>query len=175
VARIISGPLADQNYLPSKDPNHTKFLIMVYWGTSTGPSDNPGLFRNKTLIDMQLERNAMLLGYAEDLRATIGLDRTPLGWRRKDLFGDLDGNRYFVTLMAYDFQLMSKNKQHKLVWETRFSLRESGHDFGTALPMMAKYASRYFGRDSHGLVRNLVPEGRVEIGEVKSLGGVPEK
>jgi hypothetical protein len=174
VARIVSGPLQSQNYLPSRDPNKTKFLIMVYWGTSTGPSNNPGLFLSKTLIDMQLTRNAMLLGYAEDLRTTIGLDRTPLGWRRKDLFGDLRSNRYFVILMAYDFQLMWKDKKHKLIWETRFSLPETGHDFGRELPMMAKYASRYFGRDSHGLVRELVPEGRVEIGDVQSLGSVPE-
>jgi hypothetical protein len=175
VARAISIPLESQNYLPSKDPSRTKFLVMVYWGTSTGPSSNPGLFRSKTLIDMQLTRNAMLLGYAEDLRATIGLDRTPLGWRRKDLFGDLRANRYFVVLMAYDFQLMWKEKRHRLIWETRFSLPETGHEFGKELPMMAKYASRYFGRDSHGLIRDLVPEGRVEIGAVKSLGSVPEK
>ncbi len=175
VARIIAAPLRSQNYLPSDDSIGTKFLIMVYWGTSTGPASNPGLFRSKKLIDMQLTRNAMLLGYAEDLRATIGLDRTPLGWRRKDLFGDLGVNRYFVVLMAYDFQLMRKEKKHRLIWETRFSLVETGHDFGKDLPMMAKYASRYFGQESHGLIRNLAPEGRVEIGAVQSLGTVPEK
>jgi hypothetical protein len=98
-----------------------------------------------------------------------------LGWRRKDLFGDLRVNRYFVVLMAYDFQLMWKEKKHRLVWETRFTLLETGHDFGKELPRMAKYASRYFGRDSHGLIRDLVPEGRVEIGDVKSLGTEPEK
>src|SRR5580693_8879383 len=36
VAHTIALPLASQNYLPSKDPNGTKFLIMVYWGTSWG-------------------------------------------------------------------------------------------------------------------------------------------
>lgn len=171
----MASPLASQDYLPGKDPNGTKFLIMVYWGTSWGPSDNPLVFRTKTIIDMQLTRNAMLLGYADDLRATIGLDRNPLGWRRKDLFGDLEANRYFVVLMAYDFQLMQKQKKHKLVWETRFSLCEFGHDFGKELPMMAKYASRFFGQDTHGLVRNLVPEGQVDIGDVKSLGNIPDK
>jgi hypothetical protein len=175
VARAIALPLAGQKYYPSKDHKDTNFLIMVYWGTSTGPSNNPGLFRTHTLIEMQLTRNAMLLGYADDQRATIGLDRTPLARRRNDLFSDLGGNRYFVILMAYDFQLMRKQKKHKLVWETRFSLSEVGHDFGKALPMMADYAARYFGQDSHGLVRNLVPEGHVDIGAVKSLGDVPEK
>jgi hypothetical protein len=117
----------------------------------------------------------MLLGYAEDLRATIGLDRTPLGWRRADLFEDLGTNRYFVVLMAYDFQLMWKRKKHKLLWETRFSLREIGHDFHKEIPAMASFASQYFGQNAHGLVRRLVPEGHVEIGDVKSLGAVPEQ
>jgi hypothetical protein len=175
VARTMKGPLGLQGYVECIDPKDTKLLIMLYWGTSTGPSNYPDLFKSQALYDMQLTRNAMLMGYAEDLRASIGLDRNPLGWRRKDLFDDLRQNRYFVVMMAYDFQLMWREKEHKLLWETRFSLREFGHDFGRELPAMAAYASRYFGQPSHGLVRTLVPEGRVDIGEVKSLGAVPEK
>jgi hypothetical protein len=175
VARALLPTLAKQNYLPCTDPEKSDFLIMVYWGTSTGPGSNPGRFLTQTLIDMQLTRNAMLLGYADDLRASIGLDRTPLARRQNELFGDLRGNRYFVVLMAYDFRLMQKQNIHRLVWETRFSLSEVGHDFAKALPMMANYASRYFGQDSRGLIRDLVPEGRVDIGEVMSLGDVPPK
>ena len=46
--------------------------------------------------------------------------------------------------------------------------------FDKALPLMAAYASQYFGRASDGLLRTRVPAGRVDIGEVKSLGEVPE-
>jgi len=175
VAREIAGTLATQNYVPSKDPKSTRFLIMVYWGTSTGPGSNPVQFPTKELWDMQLTRNAMLLGYDADLRASIGLDGKPQGWKRKDLFSDITLNRYFLVLMAYDFQLLWKQKKHKLVWETRFSLRETGHDFGREFPMMAKYASKYFGQNTRGLVRTPVPEGHVDIGEVKSLGTLPGK
>jgi hypothetical protein len=38
---------------------------------------------------------------------------------------------------------------------------------------MAQYASKYFGQDSHGLVRRDVPLGRVDIGRMESLGEVP--
>jgi hypothetical protein len=175
VAKEIAGTLATQNYFPSKDPATTRFLIMVYWGTSTGPASNAMQFRTKELQNMQLNRNAMLLGYADDLRASIGTDRTALAVKRQDLFRDIALNRYFVVLMAYDFQLLMKQKKHKLVWETRFSLRETGHDFGKEFPMMAKYAAQFFGQNSHGLVRSLLPEGHVDIGEVKSLGTVPDK
>ncbi len=174
VAREIAGTLATQNYLPSTDPAKTRFLIMVYWGTSTGPASNPSQFPTKELRNMQLNRNAMLLGYADDLRASIGTDGTALGVKRQDLFRDIALNRYFIVLMAYDFQLLKRNK-HKLVWETRFSLRETGHDFGKEFPLMAKQASQYFGQNSHGIVRSLVPEGRVDIGDVKSIGTVPDK
>ena len=169
MASEIAGTLATQNYLPSTDPANTRFLIMVYWGTSTGPASNPSQFPTKELRNMQLNRNAMLLGYADDLRASIGTDGTALGVKRQDLFRDIALNRYFVVLMAYDFQLLKRNK-HKLVWETRFSLRETGHDFGKEFPMMAKQAAEYFGQNSHGIVRTLVPEGHVDIGDAESIG-----
>ena len=174
VAKEIAGTLATQNYLPNTDPANTRFLIMVYWGTSTGPASNASQFPTKELRNMQLNRNAMLLGYADDLRASIGTEWTALGVKRQDLFRDIAVNRYFIVLMAYDFQLLRQNK-HKLVWETRFSLREAGHDFGKEFPMMAKYAGQFFGQNSHGIVRSLVPEGHVDIGDVKSLGTVPDK
>lgn len=66
-------------------------------------------------------------------------------------------------------------KKIKLLWETRFSLSERLHDFEKEVPSMARYASTFFGQDSHGLLRSPVPEGHVEIGDVKSLGPVPDK
>jgi hypothetical protein len=120
-----------------------------------------------------------MLGY--DAEGVIGTDyglelrRTPQRVRRDELISEIEENRYFVVLMAYDFQLMWKQKKHKLLWETRFSISERRNQFDKALPVMAQYASRYFGRDSRGLMRTRVPEGRVEIGEVRSLGDVPAK
>jgi hypothetical protein len=79
-------------------------------------------------------------------------------------------------LRAYDFQAAWRRRQVRLLWETRFSLSERRHDFEQELPAMARFASLYFGQDSHGLVRiPPIPEGRVDIGDVRSLGPVPEK
>jgi hypothetical protein len=58
---------------------------------------------------------------------------------------------------------------------TRLSVRERGTDFTKVLPSMVNYGSQYFGMDSHGLVRKALPQGHVEVGEIKSLGEVPEK
>ena len=130
------------------------------------------------LRDIADNRNARMLGYdAEDL---IGSDygRILRGTARhmlvEDLYTEIEDSRYFVVLMAYDFQLMWKEKKNKLLWETRFSIRERGNDFGKILPEIARYASRYFGQDSHGLVRKPLG-GRVDYGEIKVIGEVPEK
>jgi len=229
VARVISVPLASQNYVPSKDPNKTKLLIMVYWGTTAGTSDtrnslayqqlqqtgttyigdmaalkdalgnSPAIVtgfqaiedRNQlnqalgmaAAVDQQRDhadvQNAKMLGYdSEGLIGTefgAGLDGTALRFHRDDLISEIEENRYFVVLMAYDFQMMWKQKKHKELWETRFSLRQLRHDFGKDLPAMAQFASQYFGQDSNGLIRKPVPLGHVEIGETTSLGPVPQK
>jgi hypothetical protein len=123
--------------------------------------------------------NAALLGY--DAPGLVGTEKgtfvrgTAFGVDRDDLYAEIRENRYFVILMAYDFQQVWRQKKHILLWETRFSINERHNQFDKALPVMAEYASRYFGQDSGGLLRNRVPEGRVEIGEPKSLGEVPPK
>jgi hypothetical protein len=119
--------------------------------------------------------NAAMLGYDSWWFSTANYRDTPLDIFRKEMLEELETNRYFVVLMAYDFQLMWKQKKHKLLWETRFSVRQRGHNFDEDLAAMADSASKYFGQDSQGLVRTSVPFAHVEIGEVKSLCTVPDK
>ena len=222
VAHTIAQPLASQNYIPSRDPNSTRLLIMVYWGTTHAPehatdsngyvnlqranetvsraqvslktAGDPGSYAaarevleqstdemltalgavaaENNLRDQENIRNVRMLGYDSWWEDTKQFEDKGFGldYRRQDLIDEVESNRYFVVLMAYDFQLLWKHKQHKLLWETRFSIRQMHHEFDKDLPAMAQYASKYFGQDSHGLVRKEIPLGRVDIGEVKSLG-----
>jgi hypothetical protein len=235
VAKVIAGPLEKKNFLPvgDRNPEKTRLLIMVYWGTtfgtadgsdslayqnlqrsqgpkqpptpppaSTGASGGGGAAANQQArqnaatqnarqagedgamaavlaenwrrdqFDM---KNAMLLGYDAALAETSDVGSTPLSRRHEDLVSEIEESRYFVVLMAYDYQALWTQKKHKLLWVTRFSVRERGSDFERLLPSMVTYASQYFGQDSHGLLRRPLPEGHVEIGEPKSLGTVPEK
>jgi hypothetical protein len=113
--------------------------------------------------------NALMLGY--DSPGLVGTEKgdyvrgTAFQTDRDDLYREIEENRYFVVLMAYDFQLLWKEKKHKLLWETRFSISERRNQFDKALPIMARYASQYFGQASNGLVRTRVPEGNVDIKE----------
>jgi hypothetical protein len=100
---------------------------------------------------------------------------TGLGYKKQDMLNELEEDRYFVVLTALDYQLLLKKRKSKMLWETRFSIREHGNAFDSRIAGMAKLASDYFGRDSKGLHHDEVPEGRVEIGPVQSLGAVGGK
>ena len=117
-------------------------------------------------------KNASLLGYDWE-----GINEAPIRFnfdpKNPNAVPELEGQRYFVVLLVYDFKAFLLNKQYKELWETRFSISTSNTDFNKALSKMAKDASSYFGLNSNGLQH--IPEGKVNIGEVKSLGEVADK
>jgi hypothetical protein len=115
---------------------------------------------------------ASLLGYDAELGSAAG-GIGPRELKRADLIHELEEDRYFVVLMAYDFDALWKHQKHRLLWVTRLSVRARGTNFTVALPAMVRQAGKYFGADTHGLVRDPLPLGRVEVGPVKSLGVVP--
>ena len=157
--------------------------IKKFGGSNLGPPEEENaataamaVLQAQNAMDRRTDvLNARMLGYDSWWEATARLEGTPLDVRRKDMLEELEENRYFVVLMAYDFQLLRKEKQHKLVWETRFSIRQRGNDFDQQLAAMAQYASRYFGQDSHGLIRKPLPETNVSLGELKIIGVEPDK
>ncbi len=198
IAHTIVSPLASQNYIPSKDPRQAKMLIMIYWGTTHAPEHANESTEMEHLQDVQKKGgftaamaavaaenrqreqddllNVKMLGYDSWWERTQGDRRgTALELGQTDMIGEIEANRYFVVLMAYDFQELWKHRKNVLLWEIRFSIQQRHHQFDRDLPAMAQYASQYFGQDSKGLVRKAVPLGRVELGEPQSLGDVPDK
>ncbi len=121
-------------------------------------------------------RNAEMLGYDSWWDSTFNAPNgSAQELRKQDMLNELEQDRYFVVLMAYDFQMMWKEKKPKLLWETRFSVSQHNNEFDKRLGAMAAYAAQYFGQDTHGLTHRPIPEGRVEVGDIKNLGTVPEK
>jgi hypothetical protein len=119
--------------------------------------------------------NASILGYDRELNRSVGLEIGPMHTYQQELLEEIEENRYFVVLMAYDFQLLWKEKKPKVLWITRFSIREAGNYFDQQLEAMVQSASRYFGRECGGLIRRPIFEGHVDFGELKILGEVPAK
>jgi hypothetical protein len=126
-------------------------------------------------------KNAGMLGY--DASGLVGTDRgkylshTALRMEGDDERAEIEENRYFIVLMAYDFQLMWKQKKHKLLWEARFSISERHNQFDKALPAMTEYAARYFGQPTNGLIRKRLLNDHVEVGDPTMIEfiGEPKK
>jgi hypothetical protein len=120
-------------------------------------------------------RNAAMLGYDAEWNELMGsLGGPAQDLKKSAMIAELEEDRYFVVVMAYDYQLLVSSKKHKLLWETRYSIRQHTHAFNLQLMSMTVQASKYFGQDSNGLTRKSLPEGKVEIGGVRNLGDVPE-
>jgi hypothetical protein len=122
--------------------------------------------------ERQEVQHGLVLGFQDDLLRAYSLSGTQ--WSR-DLLDELHVDRYYVVLKAYDFQLAWKEKRQKILWEARFSIARPGTDFAKALPAMAQQASRYFGQDSKGLVRDTLPEVKIEYGETRVIRVEPGK
>ena len=112
------------------------------------------------------ESNARILGFQNNLASAYALD---FASSSRDLVEELQASRYFVVLKAYDFRLAWKEKRRKVLWETRFSIRQQGNDFSRELAGMSLQASRYFGQETNGLLRRPLPKVRVDLGESKVM------
>jgi hypothetical protein len=170
VAESLSNSVAVANYQSAaNNPDLTSTNYFIKNDAKAQMSQALTMLSMTNRLRDQIDfKNAAMLGY--DSEGTIGTDygryisHTALGTRAKDDVAEIEMNRYFVVLMAYDFQLLWKEKKHKLLWETRFSINEGHNRFDHALPVLAQYASQYFGQPTNGLQRSRVLDGKVEIG-----------
>lgn len=119
-----------------------------------------------------IARNAKLLGY----KATLEREQRKLfaSTEEQTMNAELNEERYFIIVMAYDYQLLLKEKKSRLLWITRISVRSPGNNFAEAIPVLARAGSEVYGRHVDGLVRIQAGkgDGRVDLGELKTLGAV---
>lgn len=126
-------------------------------------------------VQSAVNRNAVLLGYARSLEKERREMMTTTG--EITMSNELNAERYFVILFAYDNQARMKERKSKVLWITRLSVRSPGNNFVQALPAMAKVGAEVFGRQVDDLVRvkASTQRGSVTIGELEVLGQVSEK
>ncbi len=154
-------------------------------GRSTGGIGDPGFvgsdlaiaFGQSAAAGSAPADNARLLGYASELQKEeyrslgVGSGMTDLDRRLRE---DLVDERYFVILMAYDYRSVKEGRRGakpKLLWSTHFSMRATGFNFTSALPAMTSTAANFFGHQVEGLLleANRIPEGRVDVGEPRTV------
>jgi len=119
------------------------------------------------------ERNARILGYVDEInRLDNALRLAGAATSFDDLVSDIEEERYFIIVAAYDFKTAVNEGKRKQLWATRISVRAQGNNFDERLGAMLARASGYFGRNSKGLLRQY-QEGTVNIGELKVVGTEP--
>jgi hypothetical protein len=111
-----------------------------------------------------------LLGYAKQLSRerkkllTSDVERT--------LEANMQEDRYFVILQAYDFQKLQNAGGRKLLWSAHMSVRAPGLNFSLALPRMGQVAADLYGQSNDEVVTGKFQPGKtgsVEIGPLTVL------
>ncbi len=121
-----------------------------------------------------INRNAVLLGYERNLM------RERREWAPTTaeitMSNELNEERYFVIVLAYDRRTMTKEHKSKPLWITRLSIRSPGNNFTGALPVLSQAGSEVFGRQVDELIKVKVsdPRGTVTLRELEIRGVVPE-
>ena len=113
--------------------------------------------------------NARLLGFVEDMeKDRQSFFPTCEGVMLRSMLAD---ERYFVVLLAYDYQALLKEHKQKLLWSTRLSMQSPGMNFRLGMGHMSSAGSVVFGHQTDGVKVRLPPERatKVEIGPVRVL------
>ena len=121
-----------------------------------------------------IARNATILGYKNSLvKEREKIFSSP---EEETMMLELSEERYFVIVMAYDYQYMKKEHKPRLLWVTRMSVRSPGNNFNEAMPALAEAGADVFGHELKGLARVDAPEhgGHVDYGELKVMGTVED-
>ena len=120
------------------------------------------------------ERNARLLGYSKEINNKDNLARFAGGGAHfDDLISDIEEERYYIVISAYDFKSATQEGKRKLLWATRVSIRAQGNHFDEQLKTMLAHAGRYFGQQSHDLIRQY-HDGTVRMDDLKYTSITPE-
>ncbi len=121
------------------------------------------------------EFNAKLLGYVDEINHLDSPARFgAVGTAYQDLITDLENERYFFVISAYDFATAVKTGKRKLLWATRVSIQAERNKFNEAAGLMMSKASKYFGQDSGRLIQEYDREGKVSLGDLKFIGVAPD-
>lgn len=192
VFKTVGESMKARNYYPSGSPDSGDLLIVVHYGTTSVPIDLEDLFAidpndpstgelTEVFEDFQrldvLARENRPIQYGIMNNETLGIGKA-LGRRKLnaaeefDLRVELEDERYFIILMAYDYLKLRETGEKELLWTTRFSLPAIGTNFKDAYPALARAASAHYGTslEKYAKTRTHLGTGSVDIGTLETVG-----
>lgn len=126
----------------------------------------PEVIEHQRVSSSYKNRNMKMLGYNKGL-----YHKTTSPIEREKLENDLDKDRYFFVLNAFDLPHLRKNKELKQLWSCRVSVQNLGTNFKDALAVMNKVAAPTFGTNMENLMTAKVdPKSNIVIGDIKVIG-----
>ena len=205
IAEHIALNLRRQKYFPEEDPAAGDLLIMVHYGASfyVGDPDYRNVFNlnnyfapvrkaSGEMYNYDLSRNAIPEFYGFVLPSQRGFRKAAYVKAKMlgmdDIFtkgvhpyealiqGELAAEgRYFFVLTAFDLPLLRQGEK-KVMWSTRYSIRQIGQSYQEALKELNLVAGHFFGKNLEGLIsKRATDDSLVEFGEIEVLGTEEEK
>ncbi len=197
----LAENMKERNYYPAADAMKSDLLIIVHYGTTSVQQDLEELFLidptdpyaeqsdpdgfsevyndlHDEIDDLDYiarERVAQHQGSMDNSRLGIGkaLDRKNINKTEEfDLRVELEDERYFIILMAYDFHKIRENNERELLWTTRFSVPAVGTNFMDAYPALARAGKEYYGTslEKYAKTSTHFGTGSVDIGTLETVG-----
>jgi len=152
-------------------------------GAATAQSTSGGGELEGSVIELEMfndmrrkadEWNARLLGYSKEINNRDTPARfAGAGSTYNDLIQDIEEERYYVVVSAYDFKSATQDGKRKLLWATRVSIRAQGNRFDEQLKTMLANAGQHFGQETHDLLRQY-HSGTVRMDDLKYTSYTPE-
>lgn len=127
---------------------------------------------NRDSVVRYISNNANILGYTEELNQELKKDMFGKSPRVDTLLQHVGETRYFVILLAWDYQVLRETGKRKMLWSTRFNIRMIGNNFTLALPEMSKVASDYFATNTEKLTtrKTTMYKSNAKLGEIEVIG-----
>jgi hypothetical protein len=114
--------------------------------------------------------NAQLLGYLDDINDRRDITAwADVGDLQHDLVADVEEQRYYIVVRAYDFKALQRDGKQLVRWTTRISIGAQGQGFDERFAQMVAAAGNAFGQQQR-LRRRFYGDPNVNLGEIKYLG-----
>ena len=169
VSHTIAVELARQHYLVMNAQHPPEQLLVLWWGSMNPEIQDFG--SNDPTEQVFFNEREML--------ALVGAYKTQMmaPWNAQDLKSAARDDRYFVIVMAFDFQA-ARQHQKKLLWMAKMSAASVGTDLTTVIPALVATGGPTFGRDTPPTwvdSGKSLKEGHVILAPTEMKEVVPEK
>lgn len=199
VAKGLAIQMKKRNYYPARSPKEGDFMIIVHRGVTRIEADWDELFpadesEDEAALEGEEEEEELTdpedylreegYTYTEGQNAALigfnrALERPSLMVQEEmELQEMLREERYFLVLLAYDWQKLRETGEKDLVWSTRFSMDAVRVNFDDAHLALSRAASNYFGTNTDGKlgkVKTFVGSGEVTTGDLEVVETVQEE